>query len=428
MATTTTDSNTSSSMIRRRTHARSKKGCLTCKERHVRCDERLPYCGNCLRLGRECSYTQVLPQTCPNDVDKQPPASFQASEQAWLTKISPRDFQMYYCPPHHRDIPSSTISVIQQAQEISRRRPMPRSCLLTIAQHYTPKYNLLAAEHECVKHAIVSFAAYMHFQATKSQISQEVCIQHIGSALRQLQKDILTFGPNNSDAVVTASIFLAGTAQDWLISPAFYPSRLADEWIREQWAVFVDGYSKALTQIILSKLRTVYPDFCGSSFQLRSFSLRSNLATPPLPANKLQIRTRVKLVLDSIFSASCIFGLQKWREAEFEALEKLANSVDAALAAESDDDTYHQLAWLRSWLFWMDLRKANTCDEQVLLGALFYALVLTVVPLFPARYAESLVEVGEEKIRRADLELRQSEGKWEEFGLLKLVEDILPNF
>lgn len=69
----------------------------------------------------------------------------------------------------------------------------------------------------------------MHFQATKSLISQEVCVQHIGVALKQLQKDIVVFGPQNSDAVVTASIFLAGTAQDW-----------------DQWAVFVDGYSKVI--------------------------------------------------------------------------------------------------------------------------------------------------------------------------------------
>ncbi|KAF8849787.1 hypothetical protein BDZ45DRAFT_697273 [Acephala macrosclerotiorum] len=231
---------------------------------------------NCLRLGRECSYTQVLPQKSQEEDDKAAPAFFQASEQAWLTKISPRDFQMYYCPPHHRDIPSSTISVIQQAQEISRR-PMPRSCLLTIAQHYTPKYNHLAAEHECMKHAIVSFAAHMHFQATKSQISQEVCIQHIGLALKQLQKDILAFGPDNSDAVVTASIFLAGTAQDWWALLAFLFERrtLLIVERREQWAVFVD-----------------------------------------------------------------------------------------------------------------DLRKSNMSNEQVLLGALFYALVLTVVPLLPASFSK----------------------------------------
>ncbi|KAE8454180.1 hypothetical protein EG329_005105 [Mollisiaceae sp. DMI_Dod_QoI] len=222
------------------------------------------------------------------------------------------------------------------------------------------KVNVRATEFECVKHSIISFAAYMHFQATKSLISQEVCVQHIGVALKQLQKDIVMFGPQNSDAVVTASIFLAGTAQDW-----------------DQWAVFVDGYSKALTQIILSKHQTIYPDFCGSSLQLRRFSLRANPATTPLPIDKPIMRSHVHLVLDCILGASRIFGLQKWRQTGFEDLEKLTKSVDAALAAESDAATYHQLAWLRSWLFWMDLRKSNIGDDQMLLGALFYALVLT---------------------------------------------------
>lgn len=74
----------------------------------------------------------------------------------------------------------------------------------------------------------------------------------------------------------------------------------------------------------------------------------------------------------------------------------------------------------------MDLRKANKGDEQVLLGALFYALVLSVVPLFPARYTESLVEVAREKIEGADEELVGLE--WEDFGLLRLLEGVLPTY
>ncbi|KAF8862928.1 hypothetical protein BDZ45DRAFT_738922 [Acephala macrosclerotiorum] len=38
-----------------RHHPRSKNGCLTCKERHVRCGEKNPFCRNCLHLGREFS-------------------------------------------------------------------------------------------------------------------------------------------------------------------------------------------------------------------------------------------------------------------------------------------------------------------------------------------------------------------------------------
>ncbi|OIW33764.1 hypothetical protein CONLIGDRAFT_191062 [Coniochaeta ligniaria NRRL 30616] len=40
----------------RRYHQRSRNGCITCKKRHVRCDEARPLCMNCLRNGGECGY------------------------------------------------------------------------------------------------------------------------------------------------------------------------------------------------------------------------------------------------------------------------------------------------------------------------------------------------------------------------------------
>jgi hypothetical protein len=138
------------------------------------------------------------------------------------------------------------------------------------------------------------------------------------------------------------------------------------------------------------------------------------------------MRAHANLVNESILSVSMVFGFQRWRTVGFYDLEQLAKSVDKALGAGSDSETYHQMSWLRTWLFWMDLRKANSDDEQFVLEALFYALILTVAPLFPARYRESLVEVSTEKIRFADAEL---EPRWKgEFGLLELLEKILPGF
>ncbi|KAK1731399.1 uncharacterized protein BDZ83DRAFT_565115 [Colletotrichum acutatum] len=43
----------------RKFHRRSKNGCSTCKQRHVRCDERKPLCTNCLQTGKDCVYPDV---------------------------------------------------------------------------------------------------------------------------------------------------------------------------------------------------------------------------------------------------------------------------------------------------------------------------------------------------------------------------------
>ncbi|KAM5361833.1 hypothetical protein ACJZ2D_012863 [Fusarium nematophilum] len=41
----------------RRSHKKSRRGCLECKRRHVKCDEGRPICRLCLTSGRECSFT-----------------------------------------------------------------------------------------------------------------------------------------------------------------------------------------------------------------------------------------------------------------------------------------------------------------------------------------------------------------------------------
>ncbi|KAK3995870.1 acyl-CoA N-acyltransferase [Cladorrhinum sp. PSN332] len=43
-------------MMRRR-HKKSRKGCLECKKRHIKCDETRPRCINCATVERECQYS-----------------------------------------------------------------------------------------------------------------------------------------------------------------------------------------------------------------------------------------------------------------------------------------------------------------------------------------------------------------------------------
>lgn len=42
--------------LTRRGHVKSRLGCLSCKRRRVKCDERHPVCGQCNRLKLSCSY------------------------------------------------------------------------------------------------------------------------------------------------------------------------------------------------------------------------------------------------------------------------------------------------------------------------------------------------------------------------------------
>lgn len=48
-------------MATRRPHAKSRRGCVTCKSRHVRCDEGGPPCNRCLVRGTPCEYASPKP-------------------------------------------------------------------------------------------------------------------------------------------------------------------------------------------------------------------------------------------------------------------------------------------------------------------------------------------------------------------------------
>ncbi|KAH8594301.1 hypothetical protein B0O99DRAFT_687940 [Bisporella sp. PMI_857] len=367
--------------LRRRTHARSKTGCSTCRERHVRCDERRPYCRNCVRLGRDC----VFPAQVTGFIEEQPEAlAVQLTRSQWERSHAtavPDPHGIVNVAPHHQGISSKALAVVQQSVIFTTSRPMPRCFWSTILKDFVPQYNLQSAYHDCSKYALVAFAAYTHYQASRSPLAEDVCIRHTTVALQELQKEIRNFGPSNADAIVTASVALAGVAENW-----------------DEWAVFVEGYSKTLSHIKASNFKTVYPDLLTDRFQLRQFASVTNGSTPRSTFDESILTERVTAVLDSIAYSKNVIGIAKWRAAGFEDLGRLAQVVrDAIFLGESD--RYHQLAWLRSWMFWVDLRQLKGLNEEHIMSALFYALLLAIVPVFPTRYLASLSTVCVRRIQ-----------------------------
>ncbi|KAK1524233.1 uncharacterized protein CCOS01_09320 [Colletotrichum costaricense] len=45
----------------RRTNTRSRTGCVSCRQKHIRCDERRPSCFNCTLKEQLCSYVPKIP-------------------------------------------------------------------------------------------------------------------------------------------------------------------------------------------------------------------------------------------------------------------------------------------------------------------------------------------------------------------------------
>ncbi|KAL6230459.1 hypothetical protein BDW75DRAFT_222678 [Aspergillus navahoensis] len=59
----------------RRTHKKSRNGCLECKRRHVKCDEKRPICSNCTTSERVCEYGSCWFNTTPTSRPGPPTAA-----------------------------------------------------------------------------------------------------------------------------------------------------------------------------------------------------------------------------------------------------------------------------------------------------------------------------------------------------------------
>lgn len=73
--------------FKRKYHSKSKKGCVTCKKRRVKCDEAKPTCSNCVRMKLECGYLEepdAPPKRTKSDPDMS--ASFSPTQQATPNK------------------------------------------------------------------------------------------------------------------------------------------------------------------------------------------------------------------------------------------------------------------------------------------------------------------------------------------------------
>lgn len=71
----------------RRSHTKSRKGCKTCKARHIRCDETTPHCNNCLKHEVRCDYLDTIP------------VSPQPSQQSHVPQLSTSTSPMYHGSP-----------------------------------------------------------------------------------------------------------------------------------------------------------------------------------------------------------------------------------------------------------------------------------------------------------------------------------------
>ncbi|KAE8370393.1 hypothetical protein BDV27DRAFT_170078 [Aspergillus caelatus] len=88
------------SPVPRRAHTKSRNGCVQCKRRHIKCDEKRPKCTNCTFSHRQCVFNSTIYFSHQRSPSTTPPAPSSTSSQASaLPDVEPQLPQGEPSPP-----------------------------------------------------------------------------------------------------------------------------------------------------------------------------------------------------------------------------------------------------------------------------------------------------------------------------------------
>ncbi|GKZ72965.1 hypothetical protein AnigIFM50267_009634 [Aspergillus niger] len=162
--------------------SQSKRGCVTCKARRVKCDEQKPLCRRCLQAGRLCGgYTHEIKLSSSSAL--QPALQFGVTMDSHAERLS-------YLAAHVLSLDNSPCPLQQDGA-------------------WERVFLQLSSQVECVKAAAVAFGAAYESSQLKTIVQRPCSTWHYyGSALARLRSDIHneTAGP---ESLALASMILA---------------------------------------------------------------------------------------------------------------------------------------------------------------------------------------------------------------------------
>lgn len=247
-----------SSTGKRKYHTKSRKGCVTCKRRRVKCDEAKPICGKCEHMGIDCHYAPAAVSEKRNSVVEED------SDESGTTSDM-----------HRRK--SSNSSHPSLSPNMPMNSPLGGSmpCMsygysgslnlldLRLMYHYTTKVwptitaagiseeriwsediPMLAFRYPFLMHSILAFSA-THLSRTERGMDQCVTC-HRGDALRLLREAVLEISIENTDALVASALILI---MDSLANASLPSSTSPKSLPASAWIFHVKGAATILTAV-----------------------------------------------------------------------------------------------------------------------------------------------------------------------------------
>ncbi|OBT50714.1 hypothetical protein VE04_09825 [Pseudogymnoascus sp. 24MN13] len=408
----------------RRSHTKSRKGCDTCKRRHIRCDENFPQCKNCTKHNVRCPYMDMPPPEERLPTPERPdllwtPAIEDEINRWQQTGVFPFPELAIYPQPNPQAFSIEDLRLMHHVAGISTELGMLDAGSFTIWANQIPLFLKIGSTYGFVMHALLAFSATHIAWLTECPIVRQMAYEHRGIALKGLHEDIGTFSRNNSDAVLAASLLLSWQATEW-----------------RGWTQLMHGTSSVIDAMQPWKNESQFGDFIAE---------QSTFPTaPPSPIPNRKLSEPLKQDIEALGEAHAQLQMVEKFLVESgedtQAIVQLASFVRGirkVTPAHTAAQRFEMLNPLRTWLFWlpvMYLQQPHVSPNALVVLAYYYTVALVVEPIFPevgAAYFGSLSLGPIEQIARRLFSFNVSQSDDELQTPLALMEypiDMVTNF
>ncbi|KAH8908948.1 hypothetical protein BR93DRAFT_936515 [Coniochaeta sp. PMI_546] len=389
----------------RRSHTKSRKGCETCKRRHIRCDENFPQCRNCTKHKIRCPYNDMPPTEERSASPEKPdllwtPEIESAIEQWRVTGLFPFPSLNIYPAPDPQSLTREELRLIYHVAEISHQLITINANEFTLWTRQIPTIIQIGASHRYVLHALLAFSA-MHITFwNECPMVGNMVYEYRGIALKGLHEAIGCFSRETSDAVLAASLVLSWQATDW-----------------RSWTQHMQGTSSVIDAIQRDgwKDESHFRDFIAES------STFPTAPPSPTPDHKpSQPRKEDLAAFERTFQQvqSVEAHLKHMGEdtTQFVRLINFLKGVRKVSPSLSVAQQFDRLQPLRKWVLWLPvfyLQQTGGSPSALLTIAHYYTVALLMERLFPeigAAYFGSLTMAPVEAIYQRLLLIQNTAG------------------
>jgi hypothetical protein len=358
----------------RRSHTKSRKGCDTCKRRHIRCDENFPQCRNCTKHKIRCPYNDVqVPDsersTTPDKPDLMWTPQIEAAIAEWQrTGIVPLPSLGIYPAPMPHLYSVEDLRLIYHVAALYYQLATIDANNFTLWTRHIPTLLRIGATTPYVMHALLAFSAMHIAFLTDCPLVGSMAYEHRGIALKGLQEAIGSFSRETSDAILAASLVLSWQATDW-----------------RSWTQLMQGTSSVIDAMDPWKHESQFGDFIAESSTFPT--------APPSPGKdhrpsqpRPEDLEAYQRTLEQVQKVEAHLKHHKEDTTQIQHLIGFLRGSRKISPTLSIAQQFERLQPLRKWLFWMPvgyLQNYHGSPNSLVIIAHLYTVALLMERLFP---------------------------------------------